>query len=78
MKGNNTARKYLYLNAGNVIAVYYTNNNYISPQRMPYDYGYCRATMTSQPLDTLDELKHLTSSNNGISGQPCAKTLNNI
>jgi hypothetical protein len=75
-QGNNTAGKYLYLNARNVIATYYTNNDYKSLQRTAYDYRYSRATMTPQPLDTLDESKPSTSSNNGISGQPCEKTLN--
>jgi hypothetical protein len=76
--GNNTAGKYLYPHARNVIAAYYTNNDYISLQRIPYNYGYSRATMTSQPLDTLGEPKPLTSSNAGISGQPCEKTVNDI
>jgi hypothetical protein len=78
IKGNNTARKYLYLHARNVIAAYYTNSDYISPLRMPYDYGYSRATMTSQPLDSLDEPKHSTLSNDGISGQSCEETLNDM
>jgi hypothetical protein len=77
-KENNTARKYLYPNARNTMATYYTNNNYTSPQRTPYHYGYSRATMTSQLLDTLDKPKPSTSSNNGISGQPSKKTLNNM
>jgi hypothetical protein len=67
IKGNNTARKYVYLNARNIMAAYYTNNDYISLQRMPYGYGYYRATMTSQLLDTLDDPKPLTSSSDGIS-----------
>jgi hypothetical protein len=75
-KGNNTAGKYLYLNARKVMAIYYTNNDYISPWMMPYDYRYSRATMSSQPLDTMDEPKPSTSSNGGISGQPCEKILN--
>jgi hypothetical protein len=74
MKGNNTTRKSLYPNARNAIATYYTNSDYISLQKMPYDYGYCRATTTSQWLDTLDEPKPLTSSNDIISGQPCEET----
>jgi hypothetical protein len=69
-KGNNTAGKYRYPNARNVMAIYYTNSNYISPQKMPYDYEYCRATTTCQPLDTPDEPKPWTSSNEVISGQP--------
>jgi hypothetical protein len=78
MKGNNTAGKYLYPSTRNGMAAYYTNNDYISLQKMPYDYEYSRATMTSQPLDTLDDPKPLTLSNNGISGQPYEKMLNNM
>jgi hypothetical protein len=78
MMGNNTAGTYLYLSTRNVMVAYYTNNNYISLQRMPYDYEYSRATMISQLLDTLDRLKPLTLSNDGISGQLCEKMLNDI
>jgi hypothetical protein len=78
MKGNNTAGKYLYLSTRNAMVAYYTNNDYISLWRVPYDYEYSRATMTSQPLDTLDEPKPLTLSNDGISGQPCEKILNDM
>jgi hypothetical protein len=76
MKGNNTAGKYVYWNAGNVMGIYYTNNEYISPWRMLYDYGYSRATATSHLQDTLDEPKPYTSSHDGISCQPYEKTFN--
>jgi hypothetical protein len=76
-KENNTTGKYLYPNASNALAAYDANSDYTSLQRIPYDYGYSRATMPSWPLDPLDEPKPSTSSNNGISGQPCENTLNN-
>jgi hypothetical protein len=60
-KGNNTARKYLYPNARNAMATYYTNNDNTSLQKISYNYGYSRDTTMSQLLDTLDKPKPLTS-----------------
>jgi hypothetical protein len=57
------------------MAAYYTNNDYMSPQRTPYDYTYSRATMTSSLLDTIDKLKPSTLSTDIISGQACEKML---
>jgi hypothetical protein len=78
MKGNNTVERYPYPNARNMMATYTINNDYISLLIMPYDYRYSKATMTSQPLDTPDERKPSTSSDNAISGQPYEKIWNDI
>jgi hypothetical protein len=66
-KGNNTAGKYLYPNARNVMATYYTNKDYTSLLRTPYNYRYSRATIISQILDTVDEPKPSTLLNSSTS-----------
>jgi hypothetical protein len=58
------------------MATFYTNKNYESPYKIPYDYGYSRATTTSQPLGILGKPKPSTSSNSGRGSQLCKMILN--
>jgi hypothetical protein len=60
------------------MATYSINNDYTSLPMMPYDYGYSKATTMSRPLDTLDERKPSTCSDDVISGQPYEKMWNDM
>jgi hypothetical protein len=75
-KGYNTAGKYRYPNVRHAMAAYYTNKDYEFPYKIPYDYGYSRATTTCQPLGILDQPKPSTLSNSGMSSQLCKMILN--
>jgi hypothetical protein len=57
------------------MAAYCANNDCTYLEKMPYDYEYSRATMTSQRPDILGQPKPLTASNQDTSNPPGKRIL---